>query len=107
MTYRTMWGGSGGVDPSASSYYIPLKQIPSGGLKKKPLKSQTGSGQFKKGKKKSTATKKSQSKPKSQGLNIKQIGGGKKTKQIGGGKKTKQVGGGRKKSRKCVNKKRK
>ena len=79
-TYNEMSGGSVGLDPVESTFYIPLKQIASAGLKASAAiakrRNLTGSGPLKKIQKKPTKKKKSQSRTKSPRIRIKQFGAG-------------------------------
>ena len=77
-----MSGGSVGLDPVESTFYIPLKQIASAGIKASATiskrRNMSGGGPLKKIKKKPTKKKKSQSRTKTQRIRIKQFGAGQK-----------------------------
>ena len=78
--YSEMTGGSGGVDPKESTFYIPLKDISSSGKKQSAemAKKQNQSGDGRKRKRRSTRRKTSHSRTKSSRGSIKQSGGGRK-----------------------------
>lgn len=83
-TYNEMSGGSAGLDPVASTFYIPLKQASSsggtssGGPLKRKKRSQTGRGPMRKVKRKVTKKKKTHSRGKAPRRRIKQFGAGQK-----------------------------
>ena len=81
-TYNEMSGGSGGLDPVESTFYIPLKQIASTGVKASASVSKrrnlTGAGRLKKIKKKPMKKKKRQSAAKTPRIRVKQFGAGQK-----------------------------
>ena len=83
-TYNEMSGGSAGLDPVESTYYIPLKQAASTGVKsrgvgaKRKKRSQSGRGPMRKVKRKIAKKKKSHSRSKTPRRRIKQFGAGQK-----------------------------
>ena len=84
-TYNEMSGGSVGLDLVESTFYIPLKQIASAGMKASATiakrRNLTGGSRVKKIKKKPTKKKKSQSRTKTPRIRIKQFGAGQKKKR--------------------------
>ena len=83
-TYNEMSGGSGGLDPVQSTFYIPLKQSANAVTKatrsapKRRRRALTGGGALRKVKKRTTRKKKSHLKVKRSTSRLKQFGGGKK-----------------------------
>ena len=83
-TYNEMSGGSSGLDPVESTYYIPLKQAAATGTKakrsvgKRKKRAQSGKGSLRRVKRSIKKKKKSHSRVKASRRRIKQIGAGRK-----------------------------
>lgn len=78
--FSEMTGGSVGLDPTESTFYIPLKDLASSGKKQSQemAKRQNQTGEGRKRKRRSTKRRKAHSRSKSQRIRIKQFGAGRK-----------------------------
>ena len=81
-TYNEMSGGSSGLDPVESTYFIPLKQAGSTGVKrsagKRKKRAQSGKGSLRRVKRSIKKKKKRHSRAKASRRRIKQVGAGRR-----------------------------